>query len=341
VKRSSLNRFIALALSALALVAFAGNGHSQQAQAKTPVTYQNLEFPKLPWASRWIEIDGVKMHYIDIGDPKAAPVIFLHGIPTWLYIWRNIIPEVIPTGRRIIAVDFVGFGRSDKPATNDPGKTYSMTAQSRYLEGFIDALKLKRVTLVLQDLGSAVGFDYAARHEGNVRGIAFMESAIPVLFPPTPESFKLMDPALAEFFNTVLPPGQGEEVLMNQNFFIEGFLQGGILRKLSAAELNAYRAPFPTPESRLSILWGGPRNFVNPDSGQLMANYATWLPKTRLPMLMLYVKPGAITPEASVSWAKSNVQNLETVFLGAGGHFVQEDYPQKIGQSVAAWLRRH
>src|SRR5215831_11242063 len=142
--------------------------HAQNATPTTtvPLVYKGLAFPKLPYASRLIEVNGVKIHYIEGGDPGANPILFLHGIPTWSYIWRNVMPVVEPAGR-VIALDFVGFGRSDRP----DNFTYDLVTQETYLEGFIDALHLHNVTLVIQDLGSAVGFAYAAAHESNVKGI--------------------------------------------------------------------------------------------------------------------------------------------------------------------------
>ncbi len=84
----------------------------------TPVIYEGLEFPELPYVSRWVEVDGIRIHYIEGGNPGADPILFLHGIPTWSYIWRNVMPVVEPTGR-VIALDFVGFGRSERPDVCD------------------------------------------------------------------------------------------------------------------------------------------------------------------------------------------------------------------------------
>src|SRR6266498_898833 len=87
---------------------------AQETTSAAPVVYNGLEFPELPYASRWIEVNDVRLHYIEGGDLGADPILFLHGIPTWSYIWRNVMPVVEPTGR-VIALDFVGFGRSDRP----------------------------------------------------------------------------------------------------------------------------------------------------------------------------------------------------------------------------------
>src|SRR2546430_12099776 len=100
----------------------------------TPVIYEGLEFPELPYVSRWVEVDGIRIHYIEGGNPGADPILFLHGSTTWSYLWRNVMPVVEPSGR-VIALDFVGFGRSERP--DGP---YDLATQGTYLEGLVDAL---------------------------------------------------------------------------------------------------------------------------------------------------------------------------------------------------------
>src|SRR5260370_27382251 len=99
---------------------------------------------------------GIRIDYIEGGNQGGDPILFLHGIPTWSYIWRNVMPVVEPSGR-VIALDFVGFGRSERPDV-----PYALATQVTYLEGFVDALDLHNITLVILDLGSALGFAYAA-----------------------------------------------------------------------------------------------------------------------------------------------------------------------------------
>lgn len=306
---------------------------AQETTAAAPVVYDGLEFPELPYASRWIEVNRVRLHYIEGGDAGTDPILFLHGIPTWSYIWRDVMPVVEPAGR-VIALDFVGFGRSDRPDI-----TYDIATQVTYLEGFIDALDLHDITLVIQDLGSAAGFAYAAAHEANVKGIVFMEAAIPPIFSPD----FVPTGALAEFManiQTILQPGVGEEMLLNQNAFIEQILPAQVIRPLTEAEMNAYRAPFPTPESRRPILDNGPRQFANSATFELIGNYSQWLTTTPVPMLHLYVTPGLLNPDASVEWSRTNIQNIEQQNLGEGGHFFQEDHPDEIGAAIVDWLGR-
>ena len=126
----------------------------------TPVIYEGLEFPELPYVSRWVEVDGIRIHYIEGGNPCADPILFLHGIPTWSYIWRNVMPVVEPTGR-VIALDFVGFGRSDKPAARTD---YTYQRHVDWMRAALfDALDLHEVTLVSQDWGGLIGLRLVER----------------------------------------------------------------------------------------------------------------------------------------------------------------------------------
>ena len=114
-------------------------------------------------ASQQINIDGSNMYYLEAG--TGDTILFLHGIPTSSYIWRNIIPYLAPLGH-CLAPDLMGFGRSDKPDID-----YSVQDHIHYIEKFIDALALKNITLVMHGWGSVIGFDYAMRHESQCKGL--------------------------------------------------------------------------------------------------------------------------------------------------------------------------
>ena len=125
---------------------------------------------EFPFASHFVEVAGSRMHYLDEGE--GDPILFLHGNPTSSYLWRNIIPHVTSMGRAI-APDLIGMGKSDKPDIE-----YTFFDHVKYVEGFIEKLDLKHITLVIHDWGSALGFHYAMRHPDNVKGLAFMEAII-------------------------------------------------------------------------------------------------------------------------------------------------------------------
>ena len=123
-----------------------------------------------PFSPNCVDVGGSRMHYVDEGE--GDPILFLHGNPTSSYLWRNIIPHTAPLGR-CLAPDLIGMGKSDKPDID-----YGFFDHVKYIEGFIEALGLKNITLVVHDWGSALGFHYARRHEGNVKGLAFMEAIL-------------------------------------------------------------------------------------------------------------------------------------------------------------------
>jgi haloalkane dehalogenase len=123
--------------------------------------------------SKFIKVFDAEIHYIDSG--AGDPILFLHGVPVSSYVWRNIMPILSDQGR-CIAPDLIGMGKSGKPNIE-----YTLEDHIKYIDEFIRLLDLRNVTLVLHGLGSAVGFDYAMRHENNVKGIAFYEAYLPDL----------------------------------------------------------------------------------------------------------------------------------------------------------------
>ena len=118
-----------------------------------------------PYSPKYIEVRGARMHYVESG--SGDPMLLLHGNPTGVYLWRNIIPLLAKHGR-VIAVDLIGFGKSDKPDID-----YRFSDHAVYFAGLIEEMGLRNITLVVHDWGSALGFDYASKHENNVRAMAF------------------------------------------------------------------------------------------------------------------------------------------------------------------------
>lgn len=287
------------------------------------------------YPSRFVEVKGVQMHYVEGGDASGQVFLFLHGNPTSSYLWRNVMPLIEPHGR-VIAVDLIGFGKSAKPASD-----YTFQDHSKYVDGFIKKLGLKDIVLVIHDWGSMLGFDYARRNESNVKGMAFMEAIIPPAFPAA--SLEAMGP-MGELFRQFRDPVAGRVLNIDQNMFIEELLlKGALTRELSDAEKDAYRAPFLEPESRYPIyVW--PREL--PIAGEPARNVeavlktAEWLKTSEVPKLLLYARPGALIPPESAAWMAANYKNLETIFVGYGSHYIQEDNPEVIGRNVASWYQR-
>ena len=280
-----------------------------------------------PFESKFIHVLGSKMHYVeeysDSSKAEQLTFLFLHGNPTSNYLWRNIIPYVEGLGKAV-APDLIGMGKSDKPNID-----YTFADHSRYLDEFIRLKKLKNVVLVVHDWGSGLGFHYAARHEDNIVGIAFMEAVTKPL--------RWEDANLAEriLFKRFRDDEKGHKMIAENNFFINSFLfKLGTKRKLTEVEKEYYSAPYPTVESRKPIeVW--PKEI--PFDGETEVNYAAissyaqWLEASAVPKLLLHANPGMILKKDEVARIKRGYKALETVYVGKGKHYIQEDHPHEIG----------
>lgn len=282
-----------------------------------------------PFESKYIEIHGSNMHYIDEGE--GDPILFLHGNPTSNYLWRNIIPYLTLYGR-CIAPDLIGMGKSDKPDIN-----YHFSDHAKYLEGFIEKMGLTNVTLVLHDWGSGLGFHYGMRHESNLKGIAFMESMI------KPPSWSDLSPSNKVGFRLFRTPGIGWFMASVMNVFVTQFMPQGIVRTLLPVEKEVYEAPFKTIKSRRPIYQfpvSVPLDGKPADTYEVISNYSQRLQASELPKILFHAQPGVLITAEDVEWCKRHIKNLELVDIGEGIHFVQEDNPHLIGEELAKWVQR-
>ncbi len=317
-----------LALAALGSVPALAQETSENRPYGLPIS---AEFP---FEKKRVAVLGSEIAYVDEG--TGPVVVFLHGNPTSSYLWRNVIPHVVKAGYRAIAPDLIGMGSSGKPKIG-----YTFDEHAAYLDAFIETTGIMDLTLVIHDWGSALGMRYARLNPDNVRAMAFMEAIIPPGMPAP--SYEAMGPA-GEMFRSLRTKDVGEEMVLNKNFFVEEVLpKMGVARGLTDQEMAQYRAPYPTPESRLPTLqW--PREI--PIAGHPRATHdaivsnGAWLTRSGIPKLYFYATPGALNPAPAVEWVVANVPNLETRFLGRGFHFLQEDHPNLIGAGIADWLRR-
>lgn len=265
----------------------------------------------------------------------AAPVaLFLHGNPTSSYIWRNILPHVAPAAR-CIAPDLIGFGQSGKPEIE-----YRFADHVRYLDAFLDAMRIESAYLVAQDWGTALAFHLAARRPGFVRGLAFMEFIRPM---PAWEDFH-QAPAARDTFRKFRTPGVGESMILDANAFVERVLPGSVARGLTEAEHAVYRAPFSTRESRLPT-WRLPNEL--PIAREPADVWATLeaahaaLAASRYPKLLFAGNPGALVSPAFAREFAAALHDCEFVPLPTGLHYLQEDHPDLIGASIANFIAKH
>jgi haloalkane dehalogenase len=282
-----------------------------------------------PFTSQYVEVAGSRIHYVEEG--SGDPILFLHGQPTSSYLWRNIIPHVTSLGRAI-APDLIGMGKSDKPNIE-----YSFFDHVKYVEGFIEKMGLKNITLVIHDWGSALGFYYAMRHPENLKGLAFMEA----ILAPIP-SWDGFPEEIKEMFQAFRTPEVGWDLIVNQNIFVEQVLPGLVAREMSQAEMDHYREPFLEPSSRKPV-WRWPNEIPiagdPPEVVEAVSAYNQWLQQSDLPKLLFYGAPGILGSPQMVEWSIQNLKNLKTVDIGAGIHFLQEDNPDLIGSELAKWYQ--
>ncbi len=281
-----------------------------------------------PHPRRRVRVLDTEMSYAEAG--SGDPIVFLHGNPTSSYLWRNIIPHVASLGR-CLAPDLPGMGASGPM----PGGGYRFADHARYLDAWFEALDLQdKVILVLHDWGSALGFHWARRHPQRVQALAYMEA---IVQPRQWEDF----PDGRDAVFRALRSEQGERMILEQNFFIETVLPRSVLRRLGETEMEAYRAPFRTPASRLpTLVWprqlpiaGEPADVVD-----AVEAYGRWLSRSELPKLCISAEPGAVMRGRALEFCRGWPNQREVSVRGI--HYVQEDSPQEIGGALRGFVRQ-
>ncbi|WP_134322247.1 haloalkane dehalogenase [Cumulibacter soli] len=282
-----------------------------------------------PLEKRYTDVLGRRMAYVDVG--TGDPIVFLHGNPTSSYLWRNVIPHV-QSSARCIAPDLIGMGDSDKLADSGPD-SYRFVEHRRYLDALLRQLGVtERVTLVVHDWGSALGFDWANRNRECVLGIAYMEAIVrEVTWDEWPEAAR----GIFQGFRSEA----GEKLILEKNIFVERVLPSSILRTLTEEEMAIYRAPFAEPGEgrRPTLTW--PRQIPiegQPDDVcQIVNDYSSWLSGSSIPKLFVNADPGSILTGAQREFARAWPNQREVTV--SGDHFIQEDSPDEIGQALSQW----
>lgn len=271
------------------------------------------------------------MAYHEAGSGDRT-VVLLHGNPTSSYLWRDVVPHLSELARCIVP-DLIGHGDSDK--LDDSGAdSYTFVEHRRFLDELLDQLDLgDRITFVVHDWGSALGFDWANRHRDRVAGIAYMEGIVrPVTWDEWPES--------ARGIFRSMRSDAGEDMVLNRNLFVEAILPASIIRTLDAAEMDEYRRPFVEPGEgrRPTLTWPRqiPLDGTPADVTAIAQDYSEWLAGSDVPKLFVNAEPGTILTGAQREFCRTWPNQTEVTV--AGIHFIQEDSPHEIGTALAAWL---
>lgn len=277
-----------------------------------------------PFDANYVDVGGLRMHYVDDGDASADPILMMHGEPTWSYLYRHMIPICSAAGHRVIAPDLIGFGKSDKPVNIGD---YSYQAHMEWMKAFIEKLDLKNITLVCQDWGSLIGLRLAAENQDRFKAIVIGNGGLPTGDKAPPKAFKVWK----------------NFALYSPWFPIAKIIEGASFNKLSRAERNAYDAPFPNKKYK-----AGTRAFpalvpVTPNNPATIANREAWetLSKWTKPFLTTFSNGDPIT--------RGGDKLLQNHIPGAkgqphltlkGGHFLQEDAGTEFAQAVNGLLNR-
>lgn len=280
-----------------------------------------------PHPRRRIRVLDAEISYVDAG--KGDPIVFLHGNPTYSYLWRNVIPHVSKLGR-CLAPDMVGMGRSGK----SPSNAYRFCDHAAYLDAWFEALGLtKDVILVVHDWGSALGFYRALRYPKHIKAIAYMEAIV--------QPLRWEDLGEAGGMFRALRSEQGEQLVLDRNAFVEMMLPRAIIRPLGEEEMAAYRAPYIDREARLpTLIWSrqAPIEGEPADVVTIVKSYGRWLSESPIPKLFIVGDPGAVTATGS-SRAFCQTWSNQREITVSGRHFLQEDSPHQIGTALAKFIR--
>jgi len=287
--------------------------------------------PDPRYTKKRADVLGLEMAYIDEG--SGDPIVFLHGNPTSSYLWRNVMPHCEGLGR-LVAPDLIGMGDSAKLPESGADR-YTFVEHRRYLDGLLESLDVReRVTLVIHDWGSALGFDWANRHRGAVKGIVYMEGIV------CPMSWDDWPDAATKIFQGFRSPA-GDDMILENNTFVERVLPGSVMRKMSDAEMDVYRRPFAEAGEarRPTLTWprqiplgGEPADVV-----EIARAYADWLSTSDIPKLFINAEPGAILIGPQRDFCRTWPNQTEITVPGI--HFIQEDSPDEIGQAVAQFVK--
>lgn len=195
--------------AAVAVVAIPVASAAQENRLPAPVVNEDLSL-----ARQSVEVLDTTMSFLE--DGTGDPVLFIHGNPSSSYLWRNVIPHVSDT-HRAIAVDLIGMGASGKPDID-----YTFADHARYLDAFVAEMDLSGITLVGHDWGAALAWDFARRNPDLVTRLAFMEGVLPPALPQS--SYEAMGEEMGGMFRALRDPEQGYQMVMEDNFFVEGIL---------------------------------------------------------------------------------------------------------------------
>lgn len=292
---------------------------------------------EFPFELHIIDVLNGRIAYVDTDSPLNDDIglthVFIHGNPTSSYVWRNIIPLVMPKAR-CIALDLIGMGSSSKPNIS-----YRFREHAEYLDKFLEkVVPTGKVILVTHDWGSALGFDWASNNEHRIAGLVFFEFVRPF---PTWEDASQGD--IQQAFRSFRVEQTGRKLLIEENAFINKVLADGIARSLSDAEMDYYSRPYLQPSDREPLYrWPNevPIEGVPVDVNKRLTKSHDWLLQADIPTLLFWADPGWVIRAEKAQWYINSLRSAKGIFVGKGYHFLQEDHPHRIGREILDWSQK-
>jgi pimeloyl-ACP methyl ester carboxylesterase len=280
-----------------------------------------------PYDAHFLDAGDLRLHYVDEGPREARPVLFLHGNPTWSYLWRRPIAELSAQGHRCLALDHMGFGRSDKPRRLS---AYTLRRHVDNALALVDSLDLRDVTLVAHDWGGPIGIGALLERRERLRALVLMNTwawELPSFLPPFLREFRT--------------EGLGEILALGGNLFVESIPGGMAKRDTDPLMMDAYRAPFPDYWSRAGTL-AFQRDIPLTErdrSAPLMASIHERLPDLDVPVLLVWGMRDTVFQSVFLDQWRELLPQAETVELPDAAHFLVEDRPDEVTGAIEAFLR--
>jgi len=284
-----------------------------------------VNLPGYNFEPHYVEINGLRVHYLDEGPRDAAPVLLLHGEPSWCYLYRKMIPTITAAGHRAVAPDLIGFGRSDKLTARED-YTYQFHVET--MTAFVEAADLGDITLFGQDWGGLIGLRIAAEKTDRFARIVVANTGLPTGDQPMTEGFMRW----REYSQKV------------ENFHVGGIVKGGCATELPPEVIAAYNAPFPDDNYK-----AGARQFpllvpISPDDPASAANRKAWevLRRWEKPFLTAFSDSDPVTRGGERVFQKlvPGAQGQPHVTITGAGHFLQEDKGEELAQVVVDFISR-
>ena len=275
--------------------------------------------PDYAFEPRYVEQDGLRMHYVDEG--SGSPILLLHGEPTWAFLYRKTIPALSAVGRTIVP-DYFGFGRSDKPTRIED---YSYDFHYASIERFVEDLDLRDATVLVHDWGGPIGLRLAVEHPDRVARLVILNTGIGAGRAPSEEWLRFR--AFVRRVGTDLVPGQ--------------LIRISAVAELADEVVEAYNAPFPTPESKAGVLAFPeqvPTEMDHPNAVTMLDVRAA-LERWEKPALVLFSDSDPIFSTVAAEHMASRIPGAGPAeFIAGAGHFLQEEKGEEIAARIVRFL---